>query len=156
MAWPCLPISPAPWASGVATFSDRIWEVDQKSHVADVAVLVKAVDFALKHGEFYSEKEFPLAAELLDLADARIQLLDEGDQRPWLKDRGLVIRGYRSSIDDSYQPYGLEIPETLDLSKPVPLLVWLHGRGDKSTDLHFLNQCRKKSQAFGGILQGPE
>jgi pimeloyl-ACP methyl ester carboxylesterase len=137
----------------VATFSDRIWEVDQKSHVADVAVLVKAVDFALKHGEFYSEKEFPLAAELLDLADARIQLLDEGDQRPWLKDRGLVIRGYRSSIDDSYQPYGLEIPETLDLSKPVPLLVWLHGRGDKSTDLHFLNQCRKKSQAFGGFYK---
>jgi len=137
----------------VATFTDRIWEVDQKSHVADAAVLVKAVDFALKHGEFYSEKEFPLAAEFLDLAEARIQLLDKGDALPWLNERGLIVRGYRSSIDDSYQPFGLEIPESLDLSKPVPLLVWLHGRGDKSTDLHFLNQCRKKSQSFGGFYK---
>lgn len=137
----------------VTAFADRIWEIDHKDHVADVAALVKAVDFALKHGEFYSEKEFPLAGDLLDLADARYRALDEGDERPWLEERGLVVRGYRSRIDDSYQPFGLEIPEALDLSKPVPLLVWLHGRGDKTTDLHFLNQCRKKSQAFGGFYQ---
>lgn len=136
----------------VTAYADRVWEVDHKPHVADAAVLVKAVDFALKHGEFYSEKEFPLATEMLDLAEARLNSLD-ADERPWLKDRGLVIRGYRSSIDDSYQPYGLEIPADLDLSKPVPLLVWLHGRGDKTTDLHFLNQCRKKSQAFGGFYK---
>lgn len=137
----------------VEAYGDRIWEIEQKDHTADVAVLVKAVDLALKHGEFYSEKELPLATEMLDLADVRYKALDEGDERPWLKERGLVIRGYRSSIDDSYQPFGLEIPEGLDLSKPVPLLVWLHGRGDKSTDLHFLNQCRKKSQAFGGFFK---
>jgi pimeloyl-ACP methyl ester carboxylesterase len=137
----------------VTSFTDRIWEVDQKTHVADVAVLVKAVDFALKHGEFYSEKDFPLAAELLDLAETRLQSLNADDQLPWLKERGLIVRGYRSSIDDSYQPFGLEIPESLDLSKPVPLLVWLHGRGDKTTDLHFLNQCRKKSQSFGGFYK---
>jgi predicted esterase len=137
----------------VEAYADRIWEIDQKDHIADIAVLVKAVDLALKHGEFYSEKELPLATEMLDLADVRYKALDEGDERPWLKERGLVIRGYRSSIDDSYQPFGLEIPEGLDLSKPVPLLVWLHGRGDKSTDLHFLNQCRKKSQAFGGFFK---
>ncbi len=136
----------------VTAYADRVWEVDHKPHVADAAVLVKAVDFALKHGEFYSGKEFPLATEMLDLAEARLNSLDS-DERPWLKDRGLVIRGYRSSIDDSYQPYGLEIPADLDLSKPVPLLVWLHGRGDKTTDLHFLNQCRKKSQAFGGFYK---
>lgn len=137
----------------VEDYADRIWEIDQKDHVADVAVLVKAVDLALKHGEFYSEKELPLATEFFDLADARYKSLDEGDDRPWLKERGLIVRGYQSTIDDSYQPYGLEIPEGLDLSKPVPLLVWLHGRGDKSTDLHFLNQCRKKSQAFGGFFK---
>jgi pimeloyl-ACP methyl ester carboxylesterase len=137
----------------VTGFTDRIWEVDQKRHVADAAVLVKAVDFALKHGEFYSEKEFPLAKDLLDLADQRIQALDEGGALPWLTERGLVVRGYQSSVDDSYQPFGLEIPEALDLSEPVPLLVWLHGRGDKTTDLHFLSQCRKKSQAFGGFYK---
>ena len=48
------------------------------------------------------------------------------------------MRGYRSIIDGSLQPYGLEIPADLDLSKPVPLYVWLHGRGDNETDMHFI------------------
>ncbi|NLT69218.1 MAG: prolyl oligopeptidase family serine peptidase [Verrucomicrobiaceae bacterium] len=136
----------------VAAYGERVWEIDHKAHAADIAVLVKAVDFALRHNEFYSEKEIPLAAEILDLADRRYAALAEEDERPWLDEKGLVIRGYRSSIDDSYQPYGLEIPESLDLSRPVPLLVWLHGRGDKTTDLHFLQRCRTKSQAFGGLV----
>jgi len=137
----------------VTAYADRIWEIEHKTHVADIAALVKAVDFALRYNEFYSEKEIPLAADLLDLADRRYQSLDEEDARPWLAEKGLVIRGYRSQIDDSYQPYGLEVPETLDLTRPVPLLVWLHGRGDKTTDLHFLAHCRTKSQAFGGFVK---
>jgi dienelactone hydrolase len=137
----------------VAAYADRIWEIEHKDHVADVAALVKAVDFALRHNEFYSEKEIPLAGEMLDLADERYRFIDEEDTRPWLTEKGLVVRGYRSSIDDSYQPYGLEIPAKLDLSRPVPLLVWLRGRADKTTDLHFLEQCRKKSQAFGGFVK---
>ncbi len=136
----------------VAAFADPIWEIEHKSHVADIAVLVKAVDLALRHDEFWGEKEIPRAAEALDLAEVRYRALDEDDARPWLDERGLVARGYRSSIDGSYQPFGLEIPESLDLSRPVPLLVWLHGRSDKGTDLHFLHQCRNKSQAFGGFF----
>lgn len=131
--------------------AEKVWEVDFKDHAADVGVIVKAVDFALEHGEFYAEKEIPLATEMLDLAEARLTALI-GEEPAWLGERGLTVRGYRSRIDDSYQPYGLEIPEALDLSKPVPLLVWLHGRGDKVTDLHFLKQCLTKSQAFGGFV----
>ena len=137
----------------VVVYADRLWEIEHKDHIADVGALVKAVDFALRHNEFYSEKEIPLAAKMLELADQRYQALDETEARPWLQEKGLVIRGYRSEIDDSYQPYGLEIPEKLDLSRPVPLLVWLHGRGDKTTDLHFLAHCRTKSQAFGGFVK---
>ncbi len=132
---------------------ERIWEIDFKDHIADAGVLVKAVEFALKHGEFYSEKEVPVATEMLDLAEARVAALDAGEELTWLSERGNIIRGYRSSIDDSYQPYGLFVPENLDLSKPVPLLVWLHGRGDKITDLHFLKRCLTKSQAFGGFVE---
>lgn len=136
--------------------SERLWEIEHKTHVPDVGVIIKAVDLALRHGEFYSEKEIPLAAEMLDLAELRFKELEERDKPAWLGERGLIIRGYRSTIDDSDQPYGLEIPPSLDLSKPVPLLVWLHGRGDKTTDLHFLNHCRKKSQAFGGLMKDQE
>lgn len=142
--------------SRVSALSERLWEIEHKTHAPDVGVIIKAVDFALRNGEFYSEKEIPIAAEMLDLAEHRYKELEGEDTPGWLGERGLLIRGYRSKIDDSDQPFGLEIPPALDLSKPVPLLVWLHGRGVKTTDLHFLNQCRKKSQAFGGFMKDQE
>lgn len=137
----------------VSSLSGQVRKIEQNPRAADAAVLVKAVDFALKHGEFYSEKEFPRAGSVLDLADERLRALAKKGTPPWLEQRGQVVRGYRSRIDQSYQPYGLEIPESLDLSRPVPLLVWLHGRGDKATDLHFIEQCRGRSRAFGGFYK---
>lgn len=136
----------------VVDLSDRVWEIDFKEDVADVGALVKAVDLALRHGEFYKPEDVELATELLDLAEERHRLLDQEDKTPWAEETGLVVRGYQSKIDDSYQPFGLEIPENLDRSKPVPLLVWLHGRGDKVTDMHFIQRCRAKSQALGGMV----
>ena len=50
------------------------------------------------------------------------------------------MQGYRSEIDGSAQPFGLVIPDGHDFGKPIPLYVWLHGRGDKNTDLHFLQE----------------
>jgi len=143
-------------AERVERMKERVWEIDFTEHAADVGALVKAVDFALLHGEFYREEDIALAREMLELAEARHREIDEDDSHSWTERRGLVIRGFRSGIDDSWQPYGLEIPEGLDLSRPVPLLVWLHGRGDKVTDLHFLDRCRSKSQAFGGFVEDQE
>ncbi len=135
----------------LSDYEDRLWEISGEPHDADVAVFVKAVKLAMRFNEFYSEKNIPLAGQLLDLADARFEeRVKEKPTASWREQRGLLVRGYWSSIDDSVQPYGLEIPENLDLSKPVPLLVWLHGRGDKTTDLHFIQRCLSKSQALGG------
>ncbi|MEM9282070.1 MAG: prolyl oligopeptidase family serine peptidase [Verrucomicrobiota bacterium] len=139
--------------SRVSALKDRVWEIDFKSYAADAGVFVKAVEYALEHQEFYSEKDPQVAGEMLDLAEKRIGELNELENCPsWLSERGRVVRGFRSRIDDSYQPYGVFIPEALDLSKPVPLLVWLHGRGDKVTDLHFLQRCLTREQAFNGLL----
>lgn len=110
----------------------------------DVEIYTKAVRYALENSEFYHEREFGWAKELLKSAEARLEDL-RGDRRPWTKQHGLVVRGYRSALDDSVQPYGLEIPENLDLSKPVPLYVWLHGRGDKTTDLQFIHQRQSRA-----------
>jgi len=136
----------------VRELRERVWEIDYESHAADAGALVKAVDFALRHGEFYDEKTAEVANVMLDLAERRHREIAREDTRSWTERRGRVVRGYRSRIDDSYQPFGLEIPEELDLSEPVPLLVWLHGRGDERTDLRFLERCRTKSQAFGGMV----
>ncbi|MGY8689964.1 MAG: prolyl oligopeptidase family serine peptidase, partial [Verrucomicrobiales bacterium] len=54
----------------------------------------------------------------------------------------------RSQLDDSLQPYGLEVPEGLDLTQPSTLYVWLHGRGDKNTDLYFIRDREKKRSPF--------
>lgn len=134
----------------ISQLDDEIWEQDQDPHIADAAVLVKAVDFAVRLGEFFKDKQFADAPALLDLAEERLAALEGEGPAPWLSQRGAVARGYQSRIDGSYQPYGLEIPEGLDLSRPVPLLVWLHGRGDTTTDLAFL----KGSQTGGGALGG--
>ena len=123
----------------------------------DVAVFSKAVRFALENGEFYDKKDFPIAERLLDEADRRAVNLVEGTT-PWTRSKGLVVRGFRSKIDDSFQPYGLEISPKLRLNRPVPLYVWLHGRGDKTTDLHFIHRRMSRPGNFpieDGIVLHP-
>jgi predicted esterase len=110
---------------------------------ADVEIFVTAVDLALRHREFYSPKDFEKADWALDEANKRLDAL-ERNEAPWEKAVGLVIRGYRSDIDDSAQPMGLVIPEDHDFAKPCPLYIWLHGRGDKHTNLHFLYERTNK------------
>jgi predicted esterase len=105
--------------------------------IGDAAVCIKAVDFALRHGEFYQAKDVDKALRTLQLAEDRLQQL-AANATPWRRQHGRVVRGFRSRIDDSFQPYGLVIPEDVDFERPVPLYVWLHGRGDKQTDLHFI------------------
>ncbi|MBA4018410.1 MAG: hypothetical protein C0483_14685 [Pirellula sp.] len=106
---------------------------------ADVDILLKAVRYALLHGEFFDHKKDLARAEtLLDLAEDRLELMtEEGDILA--EKRGPMARGFYSAIDGSAQPYGLIVPEKLDLSKPAPLYVWLHGRGDTSCDLQFIS-----------------
>lgn len=128
--------------------------------LADVRIYEKAVRLALAFDEFYKSKppapkpgaaakpaakpaaEAPprgvtFAHDLLKSANYRLDLLEKGEH-PWATAKGQVVRGYTSAVDGSAQPYGLEIPEDVDLSKPAPLVVWLHGRGDDSTDLYFV------------------
>jgi pimeloyl-ACP methyl ester carboxylesterase len=109
----------------------------------DVEVFTKAVELALVHREFYVEKDFAKADWALDEANKRLDLLAKGES-PWTRGTGTVVEGYRSTIDGSAQPYGLVIPKDHEFSKPCPLYVWLHGRGDKNTDLHFLQERATK------------
>ena len=120
---------------------------------ADATVLLKAVRFALINGEFYTPKDVGKAKELLQLAESRLAEL-RVNKASWTKQTGLVARGFISSINGSPQPIGLEIPGDLDLDKPAPLMVWLHGRGDKNTDMHFIVDRLHKAGQFqpGGCI----
>ncbi len=105
----------------------------------DVEIFHKAVAWSLADDTFYSPKEIAFAKHLLAEGRERAAQL-RARKSPWLGARGLIVRGYRSKLDGSVQPYGLVIPADLDLSKPTPAMVWLLGRGEKRTELAFLSE----------------
>lgn len=132
-------------------------EPQRRALLVDVEVFAKAVEYALDLGEFYQPADVAKAEDLLTEAETRLAQLAAG-QAPWTTATGLVVRGFRSAIDDTPQPYGLVIPEGHDVARESPLYVWLHGRGDQTTDLHFLAERRKsKGQLLpeGAIVLHP-
>lgn len=104
----------------------------------DVEVFHKAVAWSLADDTFYSAREIAFAKHLLEVGRERAQQL-RANQTPWLTATGLVLRGYRSKLDGSVQPYGLVVPEAAARAPgEIPLMVWLLGRGEKRTELAFL------------------
>ena len=108
----------------------------------DVEIFHKAVDWALRYDEFMAPREIAFARTLLTQGRERAAQL-RAKQAPWLDASGLIVRGHRSKLDGSVQPYGLVVPESLKataVAREIPLMVWLLGRGEKRTELAFLSE----------------
>lgn len=108
----------------------------------DIEIYHKAVDWALRYNEVHKLGELKSADELLAEGLQRAEQFKTG-QSPWTKQKGLVVRAYRSKIDGSVQPYGMVIPESY-VGAPVRLDIWCHGRGETLSELAFLDQRRKQ------------
>jgi pimeloyl-ACP methyl ester carboxylesterase len=115
----------------------------------DVQVFQDAVRYALKYDEFYDLKEVPVARKLLKEGFARAKQLRDG-KPAWTSATGLVVRGYVSKIDGSVQPYGLVVPAsyTPNTGNKHRLDFWCHGRGEKLTELSFVNQRMSSAGEF--------
>ena len=115
----------------------------------DVEIFANSVYYALRYNEFYSEKEFEVARKHLQQGRERAKLLREG-KTPWNTETGLVVRGYVSKIDGSVQPYGLVVPKTHSPTTAIQhrLDVWFHGRGEKLTELNFIEGRQKDPGQF--------
>ena len=115
----------------------------------DIEIFHKAVDWALRYNEFFKTQEVAVANSLLDEGVARARALREG-KTPWTTQTGLVIRGYRSRIDDSVQPYGLVVPGGYNPESGIAhrLDVWCHGRGETLSELSFIDGRRKSIGEF--------
>ncbi len=117
--------------------------VKQHPNAADADIFIKAVRYALEFREWYDTKPedgIKKANALLDEAKKRIESLKK-NETPWMSGTGEKVLGFYSKIDGSPQPYGVEVPDGLEFGagkKPVPMWVWLHGRGDTATDLTFV------------------
>ena len=117
--------------------------VKKHEHAADADIFLKAIRYALDFDEWYDKKPedgIKKATALLEEAKIRIAALKNG-KTPWMEGSGNKVLGFYSAIDGSPQPYGVEVPEGLSFGKgkkPVSMWIWLHGRGDTATDLHFV------------------
>ena len=108
----------------------------------DIEIYHKAVDWALRYNEVHKLGELKSADEIIAEGLQRAEQFKMG-QAPWTKQKGLVVRAYRSKIDGSVQPYGMVIPESY-VGAPVRTDIWCHGRGETLSELSFLDQRRKQ------------
>jgi len=127
--------------------------------IPDVEIYHKAVRYALDYREFQRESELKVALKQLDTAMRRAAALKRGEA-PWLRKTGLVVRGFRSGIDGSVQPYGLEIPANYDFAgrEKWRLDLWFHGRGERTNEVAFMDQrsrSRGKIKAPNTIVLHP-
>ena len=104
---------------------------------------------ALADGEFFNPREFEWAADLLREGRARAAALKE-NKAPWTEAHGLVVRGYRSKLDDSIQPYGLVVPASYTSAgnDKFSLDFWFHGRGENLSEVNFLRDRQKNVGTF--------
>ncbi|MEO2091178.1 MAG: prolyl oligopeptidase family serine peptidase [Gemmataceae bacterium] len=83
------------------------------------------------------------------------------DGKPsWTTATGLLVRGYKSKIDGSVQPYGLVIPPEYDFKgdKKHRLDFWWHGRSENNLELSFIAERQRNKGEFtppGAIVVHP-
>lgn len=157
-----LPAAKAPQAGISITHHDRLTlnaelkslqvkidEIGEHALLPDIIIFHNAVHYALDDNMFYKPEDVPNAKHLLSLGHQRADQLKAG-KHPWTKETGLVVRGYKSTLDDSVIPYGLDIPSELShqIHKNMRLDIWLHGRNNTLSEIRFLTERLKKTSQF--------
>ena len=117
--------------------------------IPDVEIYSKAVKYALEYDEFFNVKDIAAAKLLLKQGNERLAELQKG-VASWGTKTGLVVRGYRSKIDGSVQPYGLVVPKEYDFAAKAPhrLDFWWHGRGENLGEVNFIDGRQKSPGEF--------
>lgn len=120
-----------------------------QKRLPDILIFQKAVDWAVRYGEFHQTNQVPLAEAQLAEGWRRLDAL-AAKRTPWMESPGPVALGYQSRVDGSVQPYGLVLPSGYDRdpARPRRLDVWFHGRGEKLTELAFLAERSTRPGEF--------
>ena len=123
--------------------------------IPDVEIYHKAVRYAVEFDELYVDKkrdDVAAAKKLVAQGMQRVKELKEG-KPTWPTATGYVVRGYRSRIDGSVQPYGLLVPKNYEYEgrDKHRLDFWWHGRGEVLTEVNFM----ANPQSAGGIIPAP-
>ncbi len=115
----------------------------------DIEIYYKAAQYALKYDEFFSQNEVRSAKALIQQGLNRADQLKMG-RAPWTTQTGPIVRGYRSKIDGSVQPYGLIVPIGYDFAhRPATRIdIWFHGRGENLSEVNFINDSQRSMGEF--------
>ncbi len=108
--------------------------------VADVELFHRSVLWALRYEPRLAPADIALVRRGLARGLERAEALAHGGSL-WAQRRGRLVRGYRSAVDGSVQPYGLIVPSRWEAGKPLRLDVVLHGstRPVGMSELRFLS-----------------
>ncbi len=112
-------------------------------YLPDVEIFPRAVEIALNEDGFFEPKDFDRALDVLVEGHRRADAL--ANSAPYWIDLPLegspTVRGYRSRLDGSVQPYG--VVSTAQLPKMTGAKmrtdVWCRGRSEKGLELQFLS-----------------
>ena len=122
----------------------------------EIMVFPRAVEMAIEFQQFYKESEIENATKLLDQAESRTNIAFKGGT--WADVVGLgdaskqqlIVGGYESKIDGSYQPYSVVVPAGFGQgdSRPRRLDLWFHGRGESLSENNFLTNQQKNAGQY--------
>ncbi|MCA9033486.1 MAG: prolyl oligopeptidase family serine peptidase [Planctomycetaceae bacterium] len=120
---------------------DRMENRTQRALFADVAVFAKAVEWQLRHDEFFKPDYVKQAQRAIETGISRAQSLAD-EKAPWVVQEGSTIRGYVSKVDQSIQPYAITLPANVNPrdGKRWPLHVVLHGRANQMNEVNFISK----------------
>lgn len=139
----------------LAELADKLGKLDASKDakvqrlIPDVEIFQRAVRCALEFNEFLSPKAISIGHQLLQVGHERADQLLTGNA-PWTTQTGLVVRGFRSKIDHTVQPYGLVIPYNYSAvaGNKIRCDVWLHGRGENDMEVNFIQKRMKDRGRF--------
>lgn len=115
--------------------------------LADVEIHHRAATAIVEHREFFFKDSGAATLAVLDRGLLRAKFLAQGEV-PWLQSVGhTVVRGFRSRLDGSVQPYAVTLPASFgkDPAKRWRLDVVLHGRDKTLTEVKFLHAHSEKA-----------
>ena len=107
--------------------------------LADVEIYYEAARWKMAYPEeFFRQRTVADTLAVLDKGLERAAQLKEG-KSPWTTQKGRVVRGYRSALDDSVQPVRVTVPDEYDGTRAFPLDVAQHGRFTSLYEVETLN-----------------
>ncbi len=107
-------------------------------YLPDVEVFSRAVDLALNEDGFFEPKDAERATLVLQEGLKRAVEL-KSEKTPWTLYFGFpqqTVRGYRSKLDGSVQPYG--VVRSNSNNQPPRADIWCRGRSEKGLELQFI------------------